>query len=115
MGRKAIDLTGKQFGNWLVIKRDENKTNSVYWICECQCEYKTLKSIRSNHLSELNKNKIISKCNKCKQKDIIQKNIDKKALLETNKKIKYSKLIGCQFGNLIVKDFYGHNKNKQLM
>lgn len=32
---KFIDLTGKQFGDWTVLKRDESKAR--YWICQCKC------------------------------------------------------------------------------
>lgn len=39
---KAKELTGLQFGNWLVIKRDYTKNNGrSNWLCECQCEAKT--------------------------------------------------------------------------
>lgn len=37
MGAKAIDLTGKTFGRWTVLKRAENRGNHVYWICKCEC------------------------------------------------------------------------------
>lgn len=48
---KLIDLTGKQFGYLKVIKRDENKSGKyVYWICECQCENKTIVSVRGSNL-----------------------------------------------------------------
>ena len=32
---KLIDLKGKTFGAWYVIKRGENKNNRVMWICRC--------------------------------------------------------------------------------
>lgn len=33
-----IDLTGKRFGNWLVIKKDENNLKkNIHWICQCDC------------------------------------------------------------------------------
>ena len=37
MGRKLIDLTGKQFGRWTVIKRGENRGKQPYWVCQCEC------------------------------------------------------------------------------
>ena len=52
---KLIDLTGKQFGYLKVIKRDENKSGKyVYWICECQCENKTIVSVRGSNLKSGN-------------------------------------------------------------
>lgn len=38
MGRKSLDLSGKTFTNFTVIKKDTTKENdSVNWICECGC------------------------------------------------------------------------------
>lgn len=35
---KFIDLTGRKFGRWTVIKRAENtKNGSVQWLCKCEC------------------------------------------------------------------------------
>lgn len=34
---KAIDLTGKQFGNWTVLYRAENSGREVMWHCHCSC------------------------------------------------------------------------------
>lgn len=35
---KLIDLTGKQFGRWTVIKRGENTSRGcAQWVCQCQC------------------------------------------------------------------------------
>lgn len=31
------DLTGKRFGRWTVLKRAENKGNTVMWECKCDC------------------------------------------------------------------------------
>ena len=43
-----VDLTGKQFGNWLVLKY----LGKSKWLCECQCENKTHKEIHSYSLRE---------------------------------------------------------------
>lgn len=40
------DLTGKRFGNWIVLKYDGDKN----WLCQCQCESKTLKLVRGDYL-----------------------------------------------------------------
>jgi hypothetical protein len=34
---KFIDLTGKRFGRLIVIKRANNKSNNVCWLCRCDC------------------------------------------------------------------------------
>lgn len=52
---KRIDLTGQIFGRWKVLFLDEEKTKqkkSTYWVCECQCEKHTVKSIRASHLKD---------------------------------------------------------------
>lgn len=38
-GKNAIDLTGKRFGKWMVIKRDYEgtKPGCTKWICRCDC------------------------------------------------------------------------------
>ena len=46
------DLTGKKFFNWKVISRGENIGGKPAWICECQCDKKTIKLIRSDHLKD---------------------------------------------------------------
>lgn len=38
MGRGFIDLTGKRFGRWTVIRRSyPNKYNHSRWLCKCEC------------------------------------------------------------------------------
>ena len=39
MGRKAIDMTGQQFGRLTVKERviDPNDTNDAKWLCVCEC------------------------------------------------------------------------------
>lgn len=37
MGDKLIDLTGKTFGHWTVIRRAPNKGKRVFWLCRCVC------------------------------------------------------------------------------
>ena len=46
------DLTGEKFFNWKVISRGENIGGKPAWICECQCDKKTIKLIRSDHLKD---------------------------------------------------------------
>ena len=48
---KLKDLTGMTFGRLKVIERVENhKNRHVMWLCECQCEEKTLRVVDSEHL-----------------------------------------------------------------
>ena len=44
------DLTGKTFGRLKVIERAENKGHQTYWLCECQCENRTIISVESGNL-----------------------------------------------------------------
>ena len=37
MNNKLIDLTGKRFGYWTVLKRAQNKGKRVFWLCRCVC------------------------------------------------------------------------------
>jgi hypothetical protein len=46
------DLTGKVFGRWTVLRLDEKKTKEkdgkykdFYWVCQCSCVKKTIKTI----------------------------------------------------------------------
>jgi len=50
MGRKATNLEGMVFGRLKVLYRDITKTKGVYWICQCSCENKTIKSIHAGSL-----------------------------------------------------------------
>ena len=45
------DLTGQIFGRLIVLERDNSKNcKGAYWICQCNCEDKTIKSIASGDL-----------------------------------------------------------------
>jgi hypothetical protein len=54
MGRPIKDLTGQIIGRFKVLYLDEERTKKekkgAYWICECQCENKTIKSVHSGNL-----------------------------------------------------------------
>ena len=54
-----VDLTGQQFGRLLVLERsddivDSNGKHNAAWLCECQCDSKTIIQVRHHHL--INKN-----------------------------------------------------------
>lgn len=45
------DLTGMTFGRWKVLRQSPIRRNQkIYWICECQCENKTIKEVQGQHL-----------------------------------------------------------------
>lgn len=50
--RKYIDLTGQQFGRWLVKEKTDKKSSNgcIIWLCECQCKNHTLKEISGSTL-----------------------------------------------------------------
>jgi hypothetical protein len=53
--KNDIDLTGMQFERLLVLERtddiiDNNGRHNAAWLCECQCENKTIIPVRHHHL-----------------------------------------------------------------
>lgn len=51
MGGKPIDLTGKQFGYWLVLERAPNSASgAIMWSCKCTLCNETIKNVIGNHL-----------------------------------------------------------------
>ncbi len=66
---KLIDITGKKFGSWVVIRRDPNKPKGhPHWLSKCECG--NIKSVRSTSLRSgistncgCNRTKIIRECN----------------------------------------------------
>lgn len=48
------DLTNKTFGRWNVIEFDKVKSSSKkkYWICQCSCELKTIRSVVEYNLKD---------------------------------------------------------------
>lgn len=52
---KFIDLTGKKFGRWTVLYHDVEKSRQekrTYWVCQCSCENKTIRSVRADELGK---------------------------------------------------------------
>lgn len=53
---KFVDLTGKTFGRWTVIKqadsttRSDGKRRQVNWVCQCSCNKHTVKTLSSSEL-----------------------------------------------------------------
>ena len=66
---KLVDLTNKQFKNYLVKEKAQSKNGKVYWLCECQICHKQ-KEIQGTHL----KNGTFVNC--CEQnKSILNNNL----------------------------------------
>jgi len=42
------DITGHQFGKWVVLERGDRKRNSYYWLCRCGCG--ATKQVSNSHL-----------------------------------------------------------------
>lgn len=47
---KLIDLTGKRFGRWVVLKKAPSRNKQVYWLCQCDCG--TIKEVKGQTLRE---------------------------------------------------------------
>jgi len=45
-----VDLTGKTFGRWFVIKYSRYSCHKVYWLCKCECG--TEKEVQGSSLKE---------------------------------------------------------------
>lgn len=46
------DLSHMSFGRWKVLSRDSSKSGKgAYWICECQCQNKTIRSVSGHSLT----------------------------------------------------------------
>lgn len=86
-----LHLEGQTFGYLKVLSRDPNK--KCYWICQCQhCEEKTIKSIRSDHLTN---GETIS-CG-CIQKEVISKLFSKDLTNQMFGAVKAIKPVGKDF------------------
>lgn len=48
--RGFIDLTNMQFGEYKVLKYDEDNAKHGYWLCQCSCGI--IKSVNSSHLKD---------------------------------------------------------------
>jgi hypothetical protein len=42
---------GKIFGRWLVLRAVRKTEKNTFWLCECQCDKRTLKVLSQNHLA----------------------------------------------------------------
>jgi len=77
-----LDLTGREFGSWTVLRRDGKKG---YWICRCVCG--TEKPVQSSHLHH-GKGQGCINCwqSKNKTEDLTNKKFEKWRVIERDKK-----------------------------
>jgi len=67
---KLVNLVGKKFGKLLVVKRADNRNNSVFWLCKCDCGNEvvvrgdSLKQGKTQSCSCLQKEKVKKVCKK---------------------------------------------------
>jgi len=92
---------GNIINNWMIKEKDLTK-DRTYYILECTCGCDEQVSVRSDYLKLFNK-----KCKNIKNKLKREKHI--------NREDYKTRLIGKNFSNLIVKDFAGYNKRKQIL
>lgn len=47
---EPMDMTGKKFNRWTVIRRSEKKLSgrTIYWVCKCECG--TVKNVQGTAL-----------------------------------------------------------------
>lgn len=95
MGRKYVDITGQQFGEWIVLSKSDKKLQSkaIVWICKCSCG--TVAEIAGTDLRS-------GKTKQCKQH---KANIEKRPVRKSipNRGIRHNyndNIIGQKFGKL---------------
>jgi len=49
IGRPAIELVGRRFGRWVVLRRDAGHHRNLRWVCRCECG--TERSVEGSSLS----------------------------------------------------------------
>lgn len=91
---KLIDLTGKQFGNWIVLKKSDstNKCGHVKWLCQCGC----------GNIREVS--------------GVLLRNGESKSCGCIHKEIISNNLIGKRFGKLnVIEDTHKRNKKGNIV
>lgn len=73
VGTRAENLSGQQFNKWKVLYRTNNIGTKVSWVCECQCENKTIRVVQSRNL----KNNLSKDCG-CGRKQTMSERADLK-------------------------------------
>ena len=100
VGTRAEDLTGKVFNNWKVLYRTNNIGQKVAWVCQCQCEKKTIKVVQSRNLKQG-----LSKDCGCGRLKTISEKADKKIhQRDNNNNIIWCTYIVC-ISNLTLQNF----------
>src|SRR5208282_3879587 len=52
LSARLIDLTGRVFGRWTVIRFSHSKKKRAYWLCRCSCDKKTEKMVQGANLCD---------------------------------------------------------------
>lgn len=102
------DLTGQKFNHWKVLELDKERsaaTKRTYWICECDCENHTIKSVRGDGLISGTSKSCGCYNRKCASERM-------KTISEKYNKIKYD-LTGQDFGYWHV-DSRAENQNNHI-
>lgn len=88
-----LDLTGKKFGKWTVIKKVPNKTKDWHtrWLCQCECG--TIREVSGGHLTQ----HVSTSCG-CSRKE--------KGVID---------LTGRKFGRWTVIERVGKDKNNNIL
>lgn len=108
----AKDLTNSIFGHLTVIGLDKNKSEKIlsksYWLCQCDCKNKTIKSIRGDHL--INGDTISCGCEQKKKSgrkgiDLLNQRFGRLTVIEKSQKTNASHHIfwkcKCDCGNIV--------------
>lgn len=62
-GKRFQDLTGRRFGEWIVIRFGEKRKKLIYWLCRCPCGAESL--VYSGNLTSGKS----SRCETCRRRD----------------------------------------------
>jgi hypothetical protein len=119
---KLIDLTGKRFGNLIVIERDRNYIKVVRWVCKCDCG--NTKTIRGHCLKSgatISCGCLLGKSNKDKRRpQQSEKHIGKRfnrltviGIEENGNGSGYYLITKCDCGN-ITKNLHADLKNNKV-
>lgn len=111
---KSIDISGKRYGRWTVIKKTDTKTSSGAFMYECQCDCGTLKEVSGTLLRQGKtnscgclRNEILAERSKGKHpptfKDLSGKRFGRLTVLRETGQIKSSYVVWecrCDCGNI---------------
>lgn len=101
----GLHKIGDENENWVIISTYHDEKGRAIVKCKCKCGCNEIYDIRNDRFDKTKKI--------CKnKKDLINLERNKKHM---NRESYKTRLIGKKFGNLIVIEFAGYNKNKQIL